>query len=131
MQSVADPLTDQIAQHVARALPTQLDEATLAELAARLAPYLAARDVPNSALLTAAEAAARANVHVDTIRRAVRSGDLRVAGKVGRSLRITAVAIDDWIGAGASPGDPPSRPVRRRPRPIAQSTVYSLREALK
>ena len=47
-------------------------------------------------LLTPREGAQRARVHVETIRRAIRRGDLP-ARRVGRSLRIAESDFDEWL----------------------------------
>jgi excisionase family DNA binding protein len=92
-----------------------LDDETLDLLAALLAPRLEAlakcnRDCGHSGLLTCSEAARRTGTHVETIRRAVRSGALP-AGKVGRSPRIAPADLDAWLSAGNE------RPAQRAPRP--------------
>ena len=48
-------------------------------------------------LMTAADAARYARVNVETILRAVRAGELPVAGYVGRSPRISRDALDGWL----------------------------------
>jgi excisionase family DNA binding protein len=48
-------------------------------------------------LMTAADAARHARVNVVTILRAVRAGELPVAGYVGRSSRISRDALDGWL----------------------------------
>jgi excisionase family DNA binding protein len=63
-------------------------------------------------LMTPADAAARARLNVETILRAVRAGELPVAGYVGRSPRISRDALDGWL-ATRSPSAPP---VARQPR---------------
>ncbi len=97
-------------------------------------PFLTAAsssDPPADRLLTVAEAATRAHVHVETIRRAVRDGGLVIAGRVGRSARIQPSDVDRWL-AGKSDTNgtietPPARRVRRR----QQQNEYSLKAALK
>ncbi len=89
---------------LARALLDSLDDDGLAELAERLAPFLAPRLAPatpvetQEAMLTCSQAAQRAGAHVETVRRAVRSGALR-AGRVGRSPRIAPADLDAWVRA--------------------------------
>jgi excisionase family DNA binding protein len=125
---VSDQLTTAIALEVARVLPGTLDEVAVAALAARLRPYLGPQ-APENELLTATEAAARAHVHVETIRRAVRAGELRVGGKVGRSPRIRADAVDEWLGLAATSNEK-ARPVRRRrQRRFTQRDTDSLHTA--
>ena len=63
-------------------------------------------------LMTAADAARYARVNVETMLRAVRAGELSVAGYVGRSPRISRDALDGWL-ATRSPSAPP---VARQPR---------------
>jgi excisionase family DNA binding protein len=67
-----------------------------------------------AALLTCAEAAEHASVHIESIRRAVRSGALP-AGRVGRSPRIAPADLAAWLGGDESRPQPP-RPRARRPR---------------
>jgi excisionase family DNA binding protein len=111
---------------LAAALLAELDDQALDELAALLAPRLAQLATPvedraADELLTAAEAAGRAKAHVETIRRAVRSGDLP-AQRIGRALRIAAGDLDRWL-TGAEPvrtvGRPRSRPRSSNRRPLA------------
>jgi Helix-turn-helix domain len=68
-------------------------------------------------LMTAADAARHAGVNVETILRAVRAGDLAVAGYVGRSPRISRDVLVGWL-ATRSPSAPPisSQPRRARGR---------------
>lgn len=103
---------------LAAALIDALDDDALDALAALLAPRLAVHlatveDRGADELLTSEEAAGRAKVHVETIRRAVRGGVLP-AQRAGRSIRIAAGDLDRWL-TGA---EPPVRSVGRpRPRP--------------
>jgi excisionase family DNA binding protein len=96
-------------------LLTALTDAELEALADRLAPLIAERLASPPGLLTPHEAARRAGVHVETIRRAVRTGALP-ASRAGRAVRIDADDLDRWLrqehGARAHAG-------RRRPRPRA------------
>jgi excisionase family DNA binding protein len=80
-------------------------EARVAALEARLSA---------SALMTAAHAAQYAQVAVNTILRAVRGGELPVAGYVGRSPRISRDAVDGWLASRSSPAEPVSPRLRRR-----------------
>jgi excisionase family DNA binding protein len=73
-------------------------------------------------LMTAADAAAYAQVNVETILRAIRAGELSVAGYVGRSPRISRDALSRWLAA-SSPGPPVSSPPRRRSRPKPSEAV--------
>ncbi|MGC9222267.1 MAG: helix-turn-helix domain-containing protein, partial [Solirubrobacteraceae bacterium] len=89
-----------------RSLIGQLDAADLELLATRLrelAPL--PRPVSESRpLLTPAEAAARATVHVETIRRAVRSGALK-ARRAGRATRIDPEDLAAWLTRTADRSD--------------------------
>ncbi len=67
-----------------------------------------------SPLMTAAQAAEYAQVAVKTILRAVRGGELPVAGHVGRSPRISRDALDDWLAVRSPPAAPVSPQPRRR-----------------
>jgi excisionase family DNA binding protein len=73
---------------------------------------------PTEKRLTVAQAAEYASVHPETIRRAIREGRLEVAGRAGKTLRLTQAAVDDWLGdSPASPSrSEPSRSVRPRRR---------------
>ena len=62
-----------------------------------------------SGLITPAYAAQHAQVNVETILRAVRAGELSVAGYVGRSPRISRHALDDWLAARSPQAAPISR----------------------
>ena len=81
-----------------------------------LAAYLRALEARVGALerrlsavpfMTAADAARNPRVSVETILRAVRAGELPVAGYVGRSPRISPDALDGWL-ATSSPAAPVS-----------------------
>jgi excisionase family DNA binding protein len=94
----------------------------------RIAPLLAAKMEPrgddgSEVLLTPREAAARASVHVETIRRHVRSGALS-ASRVGKAVRIAPKSLDVWL-AGAWPDASESRGGRSRVivgrRPLADA----------
>src|ERR1700757_3347106 len=90
-----------IVSALARSLTSGLDDESLATLATRLRPFLSAQPAVQDMqerLLTAAEAAAIASVHVETIRRAVRAGEFGIAGKVGRSPRIAPAELRRWLG---------------------------------
>jgi len=120
-----NPLSD-----LARLLPSALDDDALRELASRLLPYLEQRQVSEQAvrLLTASEAAEHARVNVETVRRAIRAGDLLVAARIGRSPRITALAVDHWL-AKTSSSSQGARTRRRRPRRAGPPQELSLRAA--
>ncbi len=79
------------------------------------------RVVGMSVLLTVEEAAERARVHPETVKRAIRCGRLR-ASRLGErgAYRIRQEWFDEWIDAqsvagGSSPLNPPDV-VRRSPR---------------
>src|SRR4051812_30396139 len=70
----------------------------LAELVeARLAER---RTAGEEVLLTSAAAAEIAGAHAETVRRAIRSGAIEVAGYVGRSPRVRRSAVDAWVAGG-------------------------------
>jgi excisionase family DNA binding protein len=70
----------------------------LAELVeARLAQRRAAGE---ELLLTPRAAAEIAGVHTETMRRAIRSGAIEVAGYVGARARLRRAAVDAWMGGG-------------------------------
>ncbi|MGI8712388.1 MAG: helix-turn-helix domain-containing protein [Solirubrobacteraceae bacterium] len=99
-----------------RGLLTAADPDDLAELAKLLSPLLEPerREVSPAVMLTCSQAAQRAGTHVETIRRAVRSGALP-AGRVGRSLRIAPSHIDAWLSGDRCRVSAP-RPLDRGPR---------------
>ena len=73
----------------------------LADLvAARLAERRTATEQP---LIATAVAAQLAGVHPDTVRRAIRSGALRVAGYVGNRPRLRRGDVEEWIAGGSPP----------------------------
>jgi excisionase family DNA binding protein len=89
-----------------------------------LAAYLDAREARVGALerrlsavllMTAADAARYARVNLETILRAVRAGEVAVAGYVGRSPRVSRDALNSWL-ATRSPSAPPVAPQPRRRR---------------
>ena len=80
-----------------------------ARVAALEAHYLSA-----GPLMTPADAAEHARVGVETIRRAIRGGELSVAGYVGRSPRLSRDAVDGWLAETSPPAAPVSRQRRRR-----------------
>jgi excisionase family DNA binding protein len=110
------------------AVLADLDADALDRLAELLAPRLQARlaaPTPD-VLLTCAQAAARAGVHVESIRRAVRSGVLQ-AGSVGRSPRISTADLDGWVATprrrGSSRRRARTSTVARRPLAEALASV--------
>ena len=95
-------------------------EARVAALEARLSA---------SALMTPAHAAQHAQVAVKTILRAVRGGELPVAGHVGRSPRISRDALDGWLATRSPPAAPVSRQPRRRcGRKVSEAVEAAWRE---
>jgi excisionase family DNA binding protein len=95
MRNGADPL---------RALATiTLDASALDvdRLADLVAERLAARqDGGAKPMLSCADAARLAGVHPDTVRRAIRSGALEVAGYVGGRPRVRVDAVETWLANG-------------------------------
>ena len=78
-------------------------------------------------LMTAADAARYARVNVETILRAVRVGELPVAGYVGRSPRISRNALNSWLAARPSAAPPvSSRPRRRKARDAVEAAWEAL-----
>jgi excisionase family DNA binding protein len=66
-------------------------------------------------LMTASQAAEYASANVETVRRAIRRGDLPTAGSVGRSPRVSRLALDAWMAEKrATPA--PQRPRASRVR---------------
>jgi hypothetical protein len=103
---------------LAHAVLADLDTEALAALADLLAPHLLERIDPAqrelTQLLTCAQAGSRTGTHVETVRRAVRSGALEAAGWVGRSPRITPMALATWLTCERRVKG--GQPDRRRPR---------------
>lgn len=107
---------------LARAPLDDLDPASLDALTDLIWPRILVRldavvEAPER-LLTASEAASRANVNVETIYRAARSGAL-AAGRVGRAIRIDPADLEQWIRAGErrhGPGVPGTSTRARRSR---------------
>jgi excisionase family DNA binding protein len=101
------PMTETIAARATVVLDAQaLDELgprtidRLADLVAnRLAERRAAGELP---LLTVAQAAEVAGVHPETVRRAIRSGALEVAGYAGKRPRMRREDVDGWLHASGS-----------------------------
>ena len=80
-------------------------------------------------LMTPAQASQYARVAVKTILRAVRGGDLPVAGHVGRSPRISRDAVDGWLATRSPPAAPVSRQPRRRcGRKVSEAVEAAWRE---
>jgi excisionase family DNA binding protein len=114
---------------IGRALVDDLDGETLDRLADVLAPRIAARlpapAEPSVPLLTCAQAAVLCCVHVETIRRAVRSGALH-ACRNGRVVRIAESDLTTWLRRTDQASNTqqrvtqPRRP-RARHRPLASA----------
>ena len=81
-------------------------------------------------LMTAADAARYARVNVETILRAVRAGELPVAGYVGRSPRISRDALNSWLATSSSAAAPVSSQPRRRRGRKASDAVEAAWQAL-
>jgi excisionase family DNA binding protein len=79
------------------------------------------------ALLTCAQAAARAGCCAETIRRAVRSGALP-AGSVGRCPRIAAADLDRWVDR-SKPTRPAAADCNVRSRTRRQPMTDALKRA--
>jgi excisionase family DNA binding protein len=90
---------------------------TVAEELRQLVEETASTSPSTMPLLSPADVAARCGVHVETVRRAIRSGQLP-ALKVGSRFRIDPADINRWGVAQESTQQLPSAtPHRRRPRP--------------
>jgi excisionase family DNA binding protein len=122
---VTEGAADALVRELARSLPAALDDDALADLASRLRPFLgvaSAADDRVHELLSATQAARAASVHVETIRRAIRAGDLAIAGQVGRSARIAPEELRRWLRKAEHTGATSRRiTVRSRSRPPASS----------
>jgi excisionase family DNA binding protein len=113
------------------AIPALMDDQALQELAQRLRPLLTSigqkiEPNHNGPLLTCAEAASYARVHVETIRRAVRNNAIPVAARIGRSPRISQVGLDQWLleTSRSTAGPVERRQVRRRvPLPESRGSL--------
>jgi len=85
----------------------------LDRLADLVAARLAERRAGGEPLLSCAEASRLAGVHPETVRRAIRSGVLEVAGYVGSRPRLRANAVEAWIADGIRAGRSLPSPGRR------------------
>src|SRR4051794_15003200 len=98
----------------------ELGPRTLDRLADLVAERLARRQAAGQApLLTTTDVAEIAGVHADTVRRAIRSGALKVAGYVGQRPRMRREDVDAWIAGNAAPwtaGEHSARVPRRTRR---------------
>lgn len=115
-EAARDPLAE-----LARLPPAVLDDAALHELAVRLQPLLPVGEPPNTGkqLYTATEAAELVGVNIETVRRAIRSAQLGVAGRIGRSPRIGRDVIERWLVSTSETAD---EGPRRRPRQLHSLT---------
>lgn len=128
--AMSEPARDVLAE-LARMLPTALEESALHDLATRLQPLLRAGEPADTdrRLYTATEAAELVGVNIETVRRAIRSGQLAVAGRIGRSPRISRDAIDNWLsGTIEMTENGPRRRPRRRQSVLPE---HSLRAAFR
>jgi excisionase family DNA binding protein len=102
----------------ARALD-ELGPQTIDRLADLVAERLAERHaLGEEPLLSAQEAARVARVHPETVRRAIRAGELPVAGFVGQRPRLRRADIDAWIAHDVpASAVARARPATRRVRP--------------
>src|SRR3954453_21733021 len=101
----------------------ELGPRTIDRLADLVAERLAAREAAGQVpLLTIADAAKVAGVHADTVRRAIREDELKVAGYVGKRARLRRADLEEWIASGTVPATPGAGPAdagvprRRRAR---------------
>ncbi|MBV8940549.1 MAG: helix-turn-helix domain-containing protein [Solirubrobacterales bacterium] len=109
------------------------DPDMLAALRERLAlrPEKEVTLADNSAepLLTCSEAAERARVHIETIRRAVRRGELP-ASRAGRCLRIAVRDLEAWLKAPKAQQQSASLVRRRAPSSRARRPLATALAAL-
>jgi excisionase family DNA binding protein len=103
-------------------LLAQADAEDLAALAGAVAAELrqqregaGSTDTPDTAMLSPAEVAVRCGVHVETVRRAIRSGQLP-AVRIGSRLRIDPSDLNSWGATSERDHATPSVQARRRPR---------------
>ena len=97
----------------------ELGPQTLDRLADLVAKRLAAREAAGQVpLLTIADAAKVAQLSDTTVRRAIRLGELEVAGYVGKRARLRRSDVEAWLADGIPPANvgPPGAgsPPRRR-----------------
>lgn len=116
-EAARDPLAE-----LARLLPTVLDESAFHELAARLQPLLPAGEALETGKLryTATETAELVGLNIETVRRTSRSGQLAVAGRIGRSSRVTRDAINTWLASTLGLTDNGSRRRQRLLRSLTR-----------
>jgi excisionase family DNA binding protein len=99
----------------------ELGPQTLDRLADLVAKRLAAREAAGQVpLLTIADAAKVAQLSDSTVRKAIRLGELKVAGYVGKRARLRRADVEAWLADGNPPasgglvgnGAPPRRRAR-------------------
>lgn len=104
------------------------DHAALANaLLAELLPLLGETTSPvaeSEAMLSPAQVASRCGVHVETVRRAIRSGRLP-AMKIGARFRIDPDDLGRWTSAPAQPLAAHSVPASRRRRSVRTTGVMA------
>src|SRR4051794_27876572 len=110
----------------------ELGPHTLDRLADLVAKRLAAREAAGQVpLLTIADAAKVAKLSDSTIRRAIRLGELTVAGYVGKRARLRRSDVEAWLADGSPPArvttSGTTAPPRRRAR---ESRSHVLGDAL-
>jgi len=64
-------------------------------------------------------------VHAETMRRAIRLGQVQVAGYVGKRPRVRRAAVEAWV-AGGLPGPPGPAPSRRVRAPARRGAYPSV-----
>lgn len=128
---MSDDLGQTLLRELIRALPAALDDDTLEALATRLGPHMQNHGTDEPGLLNTTDAARRANVHVETIRRAIRAGELEVAARIGRSPRLTTKAIDTWLADTSQPAASPRRSRSRSSSRRSEPREYSMAAAFK
>jgi excisionase family DNA binding protein len=122
------PAHDLVAE-LAKLVPVALDDDALRALASRLRPFLENQEdgvCRSGQLLTASAAARLAGVNVETVRRAIRAGDLEAAARIGRSHRIARPALDSWLASTTRGSTPRHSAPRARRRAREARKVLSL-----
>ncbi len=125
----SEPGGGRLAADLAQLLAEALDENALKQLASRLRPFLGISEeqTPRTAhLLTASAAAQLAGVNVETVRRAIRAGDLEVAARIGRSHRISQPALERWLATTTCGSESTHNAIRARRRSREPRKVLSL-----
>lgn len=101
---IAQVLTKVEAAEIAKVHPATIDKAIRARALAvvrignkvRIRQQSLSSWLKGSAVVTREEAAEIAKVHICTIDKAIRAGDLAVT-KIGRSVRISRESLDAWL----------------------------------